>query len=142
MSTSERTNAPEFDTQPKRAEMSLGELFSEMTSELSSLFRKEVELAKTEGRDEVRRASVAVGWFGGTGVAALIVLTMLSFAGAWLLDDVMPRSLAFAVVAAFWAVAGYAMFVAARKKMQTIEPLPQTTQTIKEDLQWVKTQTS
>jgi hypothetical protein len=129
-------------TQPKRAEMTLGELFSEMTSELSTLFRKEVELAKTEGREEAKRAGVAAGWFAGVGVAALLALTMLSFALAWLLDDVMPRSLAFALVGVLWAIDAAVMLSAAKKKARRIEPLPETTQTIKEDIQWAKTQTS
>ena len=34
------------------------------------------------------------------------------------------------------------MLSAAKKKMQQIEPLPETTQTIKEDLQWARTQKS
>jgi uncharacterized membrane protein YqjE len=141
MSAAPRETA-DLDTQPKRAEMTLGELFGEMTSELSTLFRKEVELAKSEGREEVKQAGVAAGWFIGTGLAALIALVMMSFAGAWLLDDAMPRSLAYAIVAVVWAIAAAVMFSAARKKMQQVEPLPQTTQTIKEDLQWAKTQTN
>ena len=34
----------------KRSDRSLGDLFSEMTTELSDLFRNEVELAKVETR--------------------------------------------------------------------------------------------
>lgn len=142
MSTVRPEDAPDLATQPKRPELSLGELFSQMTSELSTLFRKEIELAKAEGRDEMKRAGVAAGWFAGTAVAAVLALVMLSFAGAWLLDDVMPRSAAFAIVAVLWAIDAVVMLSAAKKKVQQIEPLPETTQTIKEDLQWAKTQTN
>ena len=34
-------------TEPKRPEMSLGELFQEMTGELGTLFRKEIEDRKS-----------------------------------------------------------------------------------------------
>lgn len=132
----------DLTTQPKRAEMTLGELFGEMTSELSTLFRKEVELAKTEGREEVKQAGVAAGWFAGAGVAALLGLTLFSFALSWLLDDAMPRSLAFFVVGAIWVIAAAVMASSAKKKMQQVQALPETTQTIREDLQWAKTQTS
>lgn len=140
--THDTSGREDLSTQPKRAEMTLGELFSEMTSELSTLFRKEVELAKTEGREEAKRAGVAAGWFAGVGVAALLALTMLSFALAWLLDDVMPRSLAFALVGVLWAIDAAVMLSTAKKKAQQVQPLPETTQTIKEDIQWAKTQTS
>lgn len=140
--THDTSGREDLSTQPKRAEMTLGELFSEMTSELSTLLRKEVELAKTEGREEAKRAGVAAGWFAGVGVAALLALTMLSFALAWLLDDVMPRSLAFALVGVLWAIDAAVMLSTAKKKAQQVQPLPETTQTIKEDIQWAKTQTS
>lgn len=132
----------DLSTQPKRAEMTLGELFAEMSSELGELFRKEIELAKTEGREEVKRAGVAAGWFAGAGVAAMLALTMLSFTLAWLLDDAMPRSLAFLIVGVIWAIGAAVMASSAKKKAQQIEPLPETTQSIKEDIQWAKTQTS
>ncbi len=132
----------DLSVQPKRAEMTLGDLFSEMTAELSTLFRKEIELAKTEGREEARRAGIAAGWFGGAALAGLLALTMLSFGLAWLLDDAMPRSLAFAIVGVLWAIDAAVMVSAARKKAREIRPLPETTQTIKEDIQWATTQTS
>ena len=50
------TQRPEIATTPKRPEASLGELVAEMTSELSTLFRQEVELAKVEARQEASRA--------------------------------------------------------------------------------------
>lgn len=131
-----------LSTQPKRPEMTLGELFGEMTSELATLFRKEVELAKVETRAEAKRAGVAAGWFAGSAIAALLALSMLSFALAWLLDDAMPRSLAFAIVGALWAIDAAVMVSAARRKAQQIELLPETRTTIQEDMQWAKTQTS
>ena len=38
-------------TQPLQADKSLGELLSELTSDLGHLFRQEVQLAKTEARE-------------------------------------------------------------------------------------------
>ena len=58
-------------TDPKRPEASLGELVSEMTSDLSTLFRKEIELAKTEARDELKQAGKAGGMLGGAGACRL-----------------------------------------------------------------------
>lgn len=129
-------------TEPLRPERTLGELFAEMTGELGTLFRKEVELAKVEAREEGRRAARAAGMFGAAGAGAVMALTLLSFAAAWLLDDVMARSLAFAVIGVLWAVAAAVLMRSARREAARIEPLPDTTQTIKEDVQWARTQTS
>src|ERR1700742_3339350 len=91
---------PTYDpaTQPKRPEASLGELFSEMTSSLSELFRKEIELAKVEAREEVGRAGKGAAMVGAAGLAGWLALVMLSLALAWLLDQAMNTALAFAIV--------------------------------------------
>ena len=50
-------------TQPRRPEATLGELFGEMTQNVTTLFRKEIELAKLEARDEVSRVGRGAGMF-------------------------------------------------------------------------------
>jgi len=132
---SETTTRP---TEPKRPEQSLGELFKEMTSELSGLFRQEVELAKVETKDEVQRsakagASMAVG-----GVAALLCITFLSTALALLLDQALNTALSFLIVALLWGIAAAVLVMMGRKRMRTVQPLPETTASIKEDMEWAK----
>jgi F0F1-type ATP synthase assembly protein I len=134
----------EFDpaTTPKRPDMSLGELFSEMTGELSTLFRKEVELAKLEGKEELKQAGAAAGMFAGAGVAGLLTALFVSFALAWLLDQALNRALSFLIVALLWGLGALILLSTAKKKAQQVKPLPQTTQTLKEDVQWAKAQKS
>ena len=134
----------EFDpaTTPKRPERTLGELFGEMTSELSTLFRKEVELAKVEGREELKRAGAAAGMFAGAGVAGWLAVLFSSFALAWLLDQAMNTALAFVIVAVLWGIVALVLVSSARKKAKQIKPLPETTDTLKEDVQWLKAQKS
>jgi hypothetical protein len=129
-------------TEPLQPDKSLGELFGEFTSELGHLFRQEVELAKTEARDEIKQVGTGVGMLAGAGVSALLALSMLSMALAWLLDKGLDRGLSFALVGVLWAI--IAAVLAARGKKQTAEvkPLPETVQTLKEDAQWVKAQKS
>jgi F0F1-type ATP synthase assembly protein I len=129
-------------TQPKRPDATLGELFAEMTSELSTLFRKEVELAKVEGKEELKRAGVAGGALGGAAAAGFLALMFVSFAVAWLLDEVMHTALAFLIVGVLWGIAAAVLLSMARNKAKDIEPLPETTRTLKEDAQWLRTQTS
>jgi uncharacterized membrane protein YqjE len=135
---------PAYDpaTQPKRPEATLGELVSEMTSELSELFRKEVQLAKAEAREEMGRAGKGAAMLGAAGLAGWLALVMLSIALAWLLDQAMNTALAFAIVGVLWAVAAAVLVSAGRRRLKTVEALPQTQETLKEDVAWAKAQTS
>jgi uncharacterized membrane protein YqjE len=136
------TDGRDTATEPKRPEASLGQLFSEMTSELSALFRQEVELAKVETRDEAGRAARAGSMLAGAAVAALLAAMLLSFALAWVLDQGINRALAFLIVGVLWAIAAAVLLSAGRKRMKAIEALPQTRETVKEDVEWAKAQKS
>jgi F0F1-type ATP synthase assembly protein I len=113
-----------------------------LTSETGRLFRQEVELAKTEAREEVRRAAKGIGMLLASGATALLAALMLSMALAWLLDKAVDRAVAFLIVGALWAVTAAILASAGRKKAAEARPLPETVQTLKEDAQWVKAQTS
>jgi uncharacterized membrane protein YqjE len=129
-------------TEPKRPEMSLGELLGELTEELTTLFRQEVQLAKAEASKEASRMGRAAGMGATAAVAALLALSMLSMALAWLLDQAMPRALAFAIVGVVWAIAATVLVMRAKREMKTVEGLPKTKQTLKEDVEWAKAQRS
>jgi F0F1-type ATP synthase assembly protein I len=127
-------------TQPRRPESSLGELLSDTSSAVSTLFRQEIELAKLEAKEEVKRVGMGAGMFGAAGVAGLMALILISFAAAWLLDQAMNTALAFLIVGLVWAVAAAVLAVAGKKQIKlAAAPLPTTTQTIKEDVQWART---
>jgi len=136
------TTAPRSETTPKRSEASLGELVAEMTSELSSLFRQEVELAKVEARQEVSRAARAGSKLAGAGVAGVLATLLVSMALAWLLDQAMNRALAFLIVGVVWAIVGAVLYATGRRDLKDLEALPATRTTIKEDVQWAKAQKS
>jgi F0F1-type ATP synthase assembly protein I len=135
-----RTRDWDPSTQPKRPESSLGQLFSDVSSDVTRLFRQEVELAKLEARDEVKRLATGAAMVGAAGFAGLLTLIMVSFAAAWLLDRAMNTALAFLLVGVVWAVIAGALAMVGRKQMKSVAtPLPNTTQTIKEDVQWART---
>jgi uncharacterized membrane protein YqjE len=127
-------------TEPKRSDDSLGDLLSELTSELSTLFRQEIELAKTEVQEQATIAGKAGAMFGGAAMAAWLALVLLSLAAAWLLDDALNRALAFAIVGVLWAVAALVLQRTARSKLSALRGLSHTKQTIKEDVEWAKAQ--
>jgi len=136
------TDEPDLATTPKRPDMSLGELFAEMTTELSTLFRKEVELAKLEGKEELKQAGAAGGMFAGAGVGGFFAVMFASFALAWLLDQAMNTALAFLIVAVLWGIVALVLLSTAKKKAKQLKTLPETTRTLKEDVQWAKAQKS
>jgi len=128
----------ERPTEPKRPEASLGELFREMTAELSGLFRQEVELAKVETRREVQRGAKGAAAMGIAGVAGFLAVLFVSLAVALLLAQGLNTALSFAIVAVGWAIAAAVLVSVGRKKLKQVQPLPETTASIKEDVQWAK----
>jgi len=129
--------------EPKQAEKSIGELFGDMTTEVSQLMRKEVELAKVEIKEEVGRAGKAGGMLGGGAVAGYFALLFVSLALAWLLDQAMNTALAFFIVGALYGIAAAVLITRGREQMKKVDPVPrQTVETLKEDAEWVKAQKS
>jgi len=127
-------------TEPKEPDKSLGELFSDLGQEMAVFFRKEVQLAKTEAREELHATRDAAIGFGAMAIAGWLAIVMLSFALAWLLDQAMNRALAFAIVGAAWLIVALIEFAMGRARMKRVKPMPETSESIKEDVQWVKQQ--
>lgn len=120
-------------------ERPLGELLSDVTSQLQALMRKEIELAKVETKEQINRGAKGVAAFAAAGVVGLLAAILLSFAAAWGLAEVMPTGLAFLVVAVvFGAVAGV-LALQGKKKLATFSPVPErAVENIKEDVQAAK----
>ncbi len=142
MSSGTQSDGVDLSTEPLRPEASLGELFSEMTSEFSTLFRQEIELAKTEAKEEATKAGKGAAFLVVGAVAAVLGLAFLSAGLAWLLDNIMGSALAFAIVGALWAIAAAVAVKIGRQRLGEIRTLPETTRSIKEDVQWAKAQKS
>ena len=122
---------------------SLGEIVGDISRDLSALVRQEIDLAKTEAKQELTKAGKGAGMFGGAGVAGLLTLIFLSLALAYLLDNWMPAELAALIVGLLWAVVAAVLAARGRKDLKRANPqLPTTQQTLKEDVQWVKEQTN
>jgi hypothetical protein len=120
---------------------SLGELFSSLTTDLGALVRDEVQLAKAELKEDITKAGRAGGLFGGAALAGYMVVVLLSFAAAWGLAEVMAAGSAFLIVGALWALAAAFLFVRGRQHMSHVNLKPeQTVETLKEDLEWAKSQ--
>lgn len=122
---------------------SLGEVFGDLSSNLSTLMKQEVQLAKVEAKAEVAKVGKGAGMLGGAGLAGWFVLLFLSLALTFLLDNWLPIEAAALITAGLWAVIATGLALVGRKELQAANPqLPQTQQTLKEDVQWARAQKS
>jgi hypothetical protein len=121
---------------------SVGELIGNISNDLSTLFRQEVELAKAELKQEASKAGKAAGMLSGAGFAGYLVVVLLTFALVAALSNVMDPGWAALIVAVLWAIVGAVLYANGRKKLKTVDPTPRrTVDTLKEDAQWLKNPT-
>jgi Putative Actinobacterial Holin-X, holin superfamily III len=107
--------------------VSVGDLLGEVSRDLSTLMRQELELAKAELKVEAKKAGQGAGMFGAAGFAGYMVLLFLSIALWWALENVMDAGLAALIVAVIWGVIGAVAFVVGRKKFREVNPKPERT---------------
>ncbi len=120
-------------------ERSLSELLSEVTGEIATLFRKEVELARAETSEQVSRAAKAGAMLGAAAVVGFLTLILLAFAAAWGLSEVVPEGVAFLIVGLVFGIVAAVLASAGKKKIASVNPVPdQTVQTVKADVQVAK----
>lgn len=121
--------------QPSRAlqpaeEPSLGQLFANVTHDVSVLMHQEVELAKAELRQSGSQAGKGIGMFAGAAVGGFLALLFLSVALWWALGTLIGLGWSGVVVAVLWAIAAAALAVVGRNELRRIRGLPQTAETI------------
>jgi uncharacterized membrane protein YqjE len=127
---------PETSTQTR----SIGEIVGDISADMTTLVRQELDLAKAEAKQEVARVGKGAGMFAGAALAGFFTLFFLSLALTYLLDNWMPIELAAVIVALLWAIAAAVLAVTGRKNVKAAAPPMETTkQTLKEDAQWAKT---
>jgi uncharacterized membrane protein YqjE len=128
--------------QDELRDRSIGELLKQLSQETTTLVRQELELAKAEMAQKGKQAGVGAGMFGGAGVSALLGLGALTAAAIAALDAAMPLWLAALIVGLVWlAVAGVLALQGKTKVQAATPPVPEQTQeSVKEDVEWAKTQ--
>lgn len=115
----------------KAADTSLGDLLGEVTRDISTLMRQEVELAKAEVRQSATRAGKGAGLFGGAGYAGHLTVLFLSFAAWWGLSHLIDIAWAALVIAVVWAIVAAVLFVLGRKELQAVKGAPRTVDSLK-----------
>ena len=125
-------------------ERSVPELLKQLSQETSTLVKQELDLAKAEMTEKGRKAGTGAGFIGGgalLGLGAfgafttfLIALLQTAVNHTWLA--------ALIVTAVYGAIAAFLALRGKDKIQEATPPAPeQTVETLKEDVEWAKTQT-
>ncbi|MDN5763615.1 MAG: phage holin family protein [Microlunatus sp.] len=122
---------------PKRSALeaedgrSIGELLSDVSSNISTLLQQEMALAKAELRQSGSRVGKGVGMFVGAAVGALLFLVFLSVSAWWGLGQFIGYEWSALIVAAVWAIVAAILAVVGKKEFERIRGLEQTSETLK-----------
>lgn len=117
----------------KERTQSVGELLGDVTRDMSTLVRQEIDLAKAELREEASQAGKAGGMFAGGALAGFLTILFISYAAWWGLSNVMDQSWAALIVAAVWAIVTAILLAMGRTKLRQLRAvLPRTQQTARQ----------
>lgn len=121
---------------------STGELVKQLSEQTGTLVRKEIELARAELSEKGKVVGQGAGMFGGAAVIGLLALGTLTVVIVALLDKAMDLWLAALIVTVVYAAIAAAMAASGRDRVKKgMPPAPeQTVETVKEDVQWAKSQ--
>lgn len=132
-----------------KEERSLGELFSELSKETSTLVRQEVALAQVEITKKARRVGTNIGYLvvGGTiaYVGSLVLVATLIIGLAQLASTLFEWT----ITTSLWVIGlivgsaivgiGYMLATKALETLKNTDLKPeQTIETVKEDIEWIK----
>jgi hypothetical protein len=136
----------------RQQERSIGELFGQLTQDMTLLVRQEMQLARTELSEKLARLTanltsvVGGGFVAYVGALALVAALILALHE---LADISPWVSAL-IVGAVLAIAGYVMLKRGLTELRRVDLAPRRTvenikddvQAIREDVQWAKEQRS
>ena len=121
----------ETPAEEKAASTSLGDLLGEVTRDISTLMRQEVELAKAELKDSATKAGKGAGLLGGAGYAGIMAVLFLSIALWWGLGHLIDNGWSAVVVAVIWGVIALVLYLKGRKSLKTVQGAPKTVDSLK-----------
>jgi uncharacterized membrane protein YqjE len=118
-----------------------GELLRELSDQTTTLVRQEIELLKAELTEKGKTAGVGAGMFGGAGLFGVFAFAALTTCIIVALNEVMALWLAALIVTVVYAAVAGVLALRGRDKVQEAAPIApeQTTESVKEDVQWAKT---
>ena len=123
---------PPTEAHLKAETVPLGELLSDLTRDVSTLMRQEVELAKVELKESATKAGKGAGMMAGAAWAGHLTVLFLSLALWWALGQLIGLGWSAVVVAVIWGMVAAVLASMGRKELNAIKGMPRTTETVKE----------
>lgn len=118
---------------------SAGQLLGEIAADLSTLLRKEVELARAEIAAEAAKAGKGAGLLGGAGYAAHMLALFGSLALVFGIGDATGLGWAALIVTGLWGLVAAVLAMSGRKTLRSMSAKPErTVESLKEDAEWVR----
>ena len=125
------SGSTETPSERRAGSASFGELFGEVTKDMSVLVRQEIALAKAEVTESASRAGKGAGLLGGAGYAGLMAILFLSIALWWGLGYLVGNAWSAVIVAVIWAIVALILMSIGRKKLKEVRGAPRTAETLK-----------
>jgi hypothetical protein len=127
-----------LEAKPK-SDASVGELMTQLSSQLARLVRDEMRLAQKEFQQSAKHAGAGAGLFTAAGLLAFLGLASLIAAAIAALALALPTWAAALIVgAALFLAAGVAALLSKNQANEVTPAAPQTVASIKKDVQQVK----
>ncbi|BCW51741.1 phage holin family protein [Arthrobacter sp. StoSoilB13] len=123
---------PPTEAHLKAESVPLGELLSDLTRDVSTLMRQEVELAKVELKESATKAGKGAGMMAGAAWAGHLTVLFLSLALWWALGQLIGLGWSAIVVAVIWGIVAAVLASMGRKELNAIKGMPRTTETVQE----------
>ena len=130
--SSQIPETPPTAAHAKAESNSLGDLLGDVTRDLSTLMRQELELAKAEAKQSATRAGKGGGMLAGAGIAGHFVLLFLSIALWYALGELMGLGWSAVIVALIWGIIAAVLASIGKKELKAIKGMPQTVETVQE----------
>jgi putative superfamily III holin-X len=120
----------------------IGDLVKQLAGQTSTLVRQEIDLAKAEMSQKASIAGKGAGLLGGAAVVGLLAAGALTACVILALSEVIPDWLAALIVAVVLGAIAAVLALQGRNRIRAATPpVPeQTVETVKEDVEWAKTQ--
>jgi|SRR5947209_2695471 len=125
---------------------SLTSLVSGIVNDAQQLIRQEIALARSEVKQELNKTKAAAASFAGAAAVGVLSAVLLSFMLVyllnWVTNNVLPVWACFGIIGGVYVLVALILFYTGKNKAEQINLVPpQTAETMKENVQWLKNQT-
>jgi nitrate/nitrite transporter NarK len=121
---------------------SIADVLQDIVTNVQTIIRSEGRLARTEITEEISKAGRAAGLMGGGAISALFTIWLLLLTILFALATVMPLWAASLILLVVMVIVTAVLITSGRKRLKTVHATPEKTiASVKENVEWVKSQT-